>query len=78
MMPDTTPRDRRFQTLISLMLSSQTKDEVTAQATGNLRKNLPGGLTLESILAASYDDISVSNSHSTLWTGINRVLVLYK
>ena len=44
------PRDQRLQTLISLMLSSQTKDPVTAAAIENLQKNLPGGLTLESLL----------------------------
>ncbi|KAI9724704.1 MAG: DNA N-glycosylase and apurinic/apyrimidinic (AP) lyase [Chrysothrix sp. TS-e1954] len=44
-----TPRDRRFQTLIALMLSSQTKDTVTAVAIKNLQENLSGGLTLEAI-----------------------------
>jgi endonuclease-3 len=44
------PRDQRFQTLIALMLSSQTKDTVTAAAINNLQENLPGGLCLESIL----------------------------
>ncbi|KAJ9636225.1 alpha,alpha-trehalase nth1 [Coniosporium apollinis] len=47
------PRDQRFQTLIGLMLSSQTKDTVTASAMRNLQENLPGSLTLESILAVS-------------------------
>ncbi|KAF2422730.1 DNA glycosylase [Tothia fuscella] len=46
-----TPRNQRFQTLISLMLSSQTKDTVTAVAIQNLQRELPGSLTLESILA---------------------------
>lgn len=41
----------RFQTLISLMLSSQTKDTVTSAAVKTLQTELPGGLTLESILA---------------------------
>lgn len=36
------PRDQRFQTLVSLMLSAQTKDTVTAAAMWNLQKNLPG------------------------------------
>lgn len=36
------PRDQRFQTLIALMLSSQTKDTVTAAAMRNLQENLPG------------------------------------
>lgn len=45
------PRDQRYQTLTALMLSSQTKDPVTAAAIKNLQQNLPGGLNLESILA---------------------------
>jgi endonuclease III len=54
---DTTasPRDQRFQTLISLMLSSQTKDTVTAAAVRDMQQNLPGGLMLESILAVEPD-----------------------
>lgn len=40
----------RFQTLISLMLSSQTKDTVTSATVRNMQATLPGGLTLESIL----------------------------
>lgn len=46
-----TPKIRRFQTLVSLMLSSQTKDTVNAVAMKQLREGLPGGLCLESILA---------------------------
>jgi len=45
------PIDRRFQTLVALMLSSQTKDTVTAVAMKNLQDNLPGGFTLDSIIA---------------------------
>lgn len=46
-----TPEVHRFQLLIALMLSSQTKDEVTAFAMSNLRANLPGNeLTVQSIL----------------------------
>ncbi|KAF9887722.1 Endonuclease III-like protein 1 [Aspergillus nanangensis] len=37
------PRDRRFQTLIALMLSSQTKDTVTAVAMQRLHTELGGG-----------------------------------
>lgn len=32
-------KTRRFQSLVSLMLSSQTKDEITARAVNNLKKN---------------------------------------
>lgn len=44
------PRDKRYQTLTALMLSSQTKDTVTAVAMKNLQDGLPGGFTLESML----------------------------
>ena len=45
------PRDKRFQTLIALMLSSQTKDTTNALTMKRLQTELPRGLTLESILA---------------------------
>lgn len=44
------PAEQRLQTLVSLMLSSQTKDTVTAAAMRNLQEKLPGGLTLDSLL----------------------------
>ncbi|KAI0833163.1 DNA glycosylase [Hypoxylon sp. FL0890] len=53
------PRDRRFQTLIALMLSSQTKDTTNAIAMKRLQTELPphapgapAGLNLENVLAA--------------------------
>ena len=39
------------------MLSSQTKDPVTAQAVTNLHQNLPGGLTAESLAEATEDAV---------------------
>jgi len=36
------PRDQRFQTLIALMLSSQTKDTVNAVAMRNMQEGMPG------------------------------------
>jgi len=41
------PEVQRFQTLISLLLSSQTKDQVTAQAMENLKQH---GLTIENVI----------------------------
>lgn len=35
-------RDQRFQTLVSLMLSSQTKDTVTSAAIRGMQENMPG------------------------------------
>ncbi|GAA5868285.1 hypothetical protein JCM3774_000993 [Rhodotorula dairenensis] len=52
-------KDKRLSIIVSLMLSSQTKDPVTHQATMNLRNNLPGGLTLEALEAASAEQIDV-------------------
>jgi endonuclease III len=49
------PKNQRFQTLVSLMLSSQTKDTVTAAAIRSMQSGLPGGLTLESILSVKPD-----------------------
>ncbi|CCJ28721.1 unnamed protein product [Pneumocystis jirovecii] len=40
----------RLQTLISLMLSSQTKDTANAIAMRTLKQKLPGGLTLKSLI----------------------------
>lgn len=45
------PKQQRFQTLVALMLSSQTKDTVTSAAVKSLQATLPGGLCLDSILA---------------------------
>lgn len=48
---DTHAQDKRFQTLIALMLSSQTKDTTNAIAMRRLQTELPHpGLTLENIL----------------------------
>ncbi|CAK7566251.1 MAG: alpha,alpha-trehalase nth1 [Sporothrix epigloea] len=53
-----TPRDRRFHTLVALMLSSQTKDTVNAVTMARLQSELPpykpgapAGLNLENMLA---------------------------
>ncbi len=56
--PGASARDRRFHTLVALMLSSQTKDTVNAVAMARLQTELPpyrdgapAGLNLENILA---------------------------
>ena len=53
----TDPKSIRFHILISLMLSSQTKDAVTSQAVTNLHSTLPGGLTAESLATAPTETI---------------------
>lgn len=52
------PRDRRLQTLVALMLSSQTKDTVTAVAMKNLQDELPGGFCLESLLGVEPEELN--------------------
>ncbi|QRW00820.1 HhH-GPD superfamily base excision DNA repair protein [Ceratobasidium sp. AG-Ba] len=61
------PKDQRFGTLVSLMLSSQTKDEVTWAAVENLRQVLPGGLTVDSVLAADPSVISGAINKVGFW-----------
>ncbi|CAJ2502742.1 Uu.00g101360.m01.CDS01 [Anthostomella pinea] len=59
------PRDQRFQTLIALMLSSQTKDTTNAVAMRRLQTELPPhspsappGLTLENVLAVDPETLN--------------------
>ncbi|KNE57495.1 hypothetical protein AMAG_03203 [Allomyces macrogynus ATCC 38327] len=51
------PRHFRFQTLVALMLSSQTKDEVTAGAMANLRAK---GLTPEAVVTWEDADLNAA------------------
>lgn len=53
-------QSRRFSTLVSLMLSSQTKDEVTDAAVSKLRDALGGSLTIEAMLQA--DDSTIASA----------------
>ncbi|KAK3760540.1 hypothetical protein RRG08_022824 [Elysia crispata] len=48
------PKDYRYQVLVSLMLSSQTKDQVTSAAMGRLRQH---GCSVSNILATSDDQL---------------------
>lgn len=52
------PRDQRLQTLVALMLSSQTKDTVTAVAMKNLQKGLSGGFNLEALLEVEPEELN--------------------
>ncbi|KAK2707864.1 hypothetical protein QYM36_015518 [Artemia franciscana] len=47
---DVSDLDRRFHILVSLMLSSQTRDQVTDAAMRKLKTDIPGGLTVENLL----------------------------
>ncbi|KZT74038.1 DNA glycosylase [Daedalea quercina L-15889] len=57
---ETIPQNQRFATLISLMLSSQTKDEVTFTAVSKLRETVGGSLSVDAILKA--DDAAISEA----------------
>ena len=46
---------RRYQVLVSLMLSSQTKDEVVSKAMTKLKEN---GLTISSVLSTPQEEIA--------------------
>jgi endonuclease-3 len=49
--PSTPPAVQRFHILVSLLLSSQTKDQVTSAAVRALQTQVPGGLTPAALLA---------------------------
>ncbi|KAF9809239.1 hypothetical protein IEO21_07468 [Rhodonia placenta] len=57
---ETTPQNQRFATLVSLMLSSQTKDEVTFAAVCKLRAAIGGALSVDALLAA--DDSTIGEA----------------
>ncbi|KAG0269231.1 DNA N-glycosylase and apurinic/apyrimidinic (AP) lyase [Linnemannia exigua] len=52
------PEVSRYQTLVALMLSSQTKDTVTSVAVRKLQKELKGGLTIQSILDVPSEELN--------------------
>ncbi|KAF2452981.1 DNA glycosylase [Lineolata rhizophorae] len=75
-------RDRRFHTLVSLMLSSQTKDAVTAAAMRRLQTELPGGLRVGAVLAAdaaALDEmIGKVGFHNTKARNVKRVAAILR
>ncbi|KAF9182254.1 DNA N-glycosylase and apurinic/apyrimidinic (AP) lyase [Haplosporangium sp. Z 767] len=52
------PEVSRFQTLMSLVLSSQTKDTVTSVAIRKLQAQLKGGLTIEGVLNVPSEELN--------------------
>ncbi|CAA7260929.1 unnamed protein product [Cyclocybe aegerita] len=61
------PKSRRYATLVSLMLSSQTKDEVTDAAVSKLRAALGGSLSVEAMIAADDSVISEAIAKVGFW-----------
>ncbi|KAK7438436.1 alpha,alpha-trehalase nth1 [Stygiomarasmius scandens] len=64
---ETDPRCRRLSTLVSLMLSSQTKDEVTDAAVSQLRTALGGSITVAAIIDAEDSTISGAIGKVGFW-----------
>ncbi|KAH9961045.1 DNA glycosylase [Russula dissimulans] len=64
---ETDPRNKHFATLISLVLSSQTKDEVTDVAVGKLRSALGDTLSFEGLLAAEEHVIADAINKVGFW-----------
>lgn len=60
-------QSRRLSTLIALMLSSQTKDEVTDMAMKKLREALGGTVTLEAIIEADDNTICIAIAKVGFW-----------
>lgn len=52
-----TPQEFRFQVLLSLLLSSQTRDQVTAAAVGRLRAHHNGSITIDGVLQTGLQTI---------------------
>ncbi|KAH9483573.1 Endonuclease III-like protein [Psilocybe cubensis] len=64
---ETDPKNRRYATLVSLMLSSQTKDEVTNAAVDNLRKAFGGSISVDAMIAADDSVISEAIAKVGFW-----------
>ena len=65
---DTNPaQNRRFATLVSLMLSSQTKDEITDAAISKLRAALGGSISIDRIISADESTISQAIGRVGFW-----------
>ncbi|KAJ7290143.1 DNA glycosylase [Mycena rebaudengoi] len=64
---ETDPKNKRFATLVSLMLSPQTKDQVTDAAVCKLRAALGGSLSLSALLAADPSVVSGAINKVGMW-----------
>jgi endonuclease-3 len=60
-------QNQRFSTLVSLMLSSQTKDEVTDAAVSKLREAVGGSLSVDAILAVEDSVIAEAIGKVGFW-----------
>ena len=60
-------QNRRYATLVALMLSSQTKDEVMNAAIANLRTAFGGSISLEAMIEADENVVSEAISKVGFW-----------
>jgi endonuclease-3 len=60
-------QNRRYATLVSLMLSSQTKDEITDEAISKLRAALGGSISVDGIIDADESIISQAIARVGFW-----------
>ncbi|KDR82003.1 hypothetical protein GALMADRAFT_59471 [Galerina marginata CBS 339.88] len=66
-MEESDPRNRRYSTLVSLMLSSQTTDVVQFAAMAKLRTALGGSISIEAMIAAPAEVISEAIASVGFW-----------
>ncbi|KZT11150.1 DNA glycosylase [Laetiporus sulphureus 93-53] len=64
---ETVPENQRFATLVSLMLSSQTRDETTFAAVTKLREAVGGSISVDAILKADGNAISEAICKVGFW-----------
>ncbi|KAG7453086.1 DNA glycosylase [Guyanagaster necrorhizus] len=64
---ETEPRNQRLATLVSLMLSSQTKDEVTDAAVKRLRAALGGSISVQGIIDAEESSVAEAIAKVGFW-----------
>ncbi|KAF9009596.1 DNA glycosylase [Cyathus striatus] len=64
---ETEPTNRRFATLVSLMLSSQTKEEVIDAAVSKLRAAIGGAISIENMINAEDSVISEAIGKVGFW-----------
>ena len=60
-------KNRRFTTLVYLMLSSQTKDEITDAAVTKLKEAVGGTLSVDAIVLADEATISEAINKVGFW-----------
>ncbi|KAI0042840.1 DNA glycosylase [Auriscalpium vulgare] len=64
---ETEPKNKRFAVLVSLMLSSQTKDEVTNAAVDKLRAAIGGTLSVDALIAAPEPTVAEAINKVGFW-----------